>query len=390
MYCKEDRNQIGLEEYFLPFEGNLDRDNRWVRLAGLMPWEHIEEIYAKSFSEDSGRIALPARIAFGAQYFLGLKAFMAEPLFDASMMVYFRKRFPVEEIIKINEYMCMGSWPKDEASTTDDDDDQPAPPVDGIEGTPGNAGKSNPNTSKKKQKNRKKNSGKLLMDATVAPADIRYPTDISLLNQCREIQEKAIELVWPHTARKGHKTPYNRKKARNSYLKIAKAKRHKKNAIRNAIGEQLQYVEQSSKRLEQLMSVVPEVQLPEWMQRRMEVIPKVCAQQKEMYDNHSKTCAERIVSLHQPHVRPIVRGKVPNPTEFGQKLHLSVVNGFTFLERTSWDNFNELAFIPRQFWRIRFTAHARTGRTARSETSAYRVRRWAAGERMRPRKNGTG
>ena len=52
-------------------------------------------------------------------------------------------------------------------------------------------------------------------------------------------------------------------------------------------------------------------------------------------------CKDRIVSLSQPHVRPIQRGKRPVPTEFGQKLHLSVVQGFTFLEQTCWNNFNE-------------------------------------------------
>ena len=65
------------------------------------------------------------------------------------------------------------------------------------------------------------------------------------------------------------------------------------------------------------------------------------AQQKQMYDSHTHTCENRIVSLEQPHVRPIQRGKRPNPTEFGQKLHLSVVDGFTFLELTCWSNFNE-------------------------------------------------
>lgn len=67
----------------------------------------------------------------------------------------------------------------------------------------------------------------------------------------------------------------------------------------------------------------------------------VYAQQKQMYGNHTHTCEDRIVSLEQPHVRPIQRGKRPNPTEFGQKLHLSVVDGFTYLEQTSWSNFNE-------------------------------------------------
>ena len=60
-----------------------------------------------------------------------------------------------------------------------------------------------------------------------------------------------------------------------------------------------------------------------------------------MYDNNTHTCEDIIVSLEQPHVRPIQRGNRPNPTEFGQKLHLSVVDGFTYLEQTSWSNFNE-------------------------------------------------
>lgn len=74
---------------------------------------------------------------------------------------------------------------------------------------------------------------------------------------------------------------------------------------------------------------------------RRAVIPTVYQQQKGMYDSHTHVCANRIVSLEQSHVRPIQRGKRPNPTEFGQKLHLSVVDGYTYLEQTSWSNFNE-------------------------------------------------
>ena len=71
------------------------------------------------------------------------------------------------------------------------------------------------------------------------------------------------------------------------------------------------------------------------------MIPVVYRQQKEMYDNRTHKCENRIVSLEQPHVRPIQRGKRPNPTEFGQKLHLSVVDGYVYLEQTCWKNFNE-------------------------------------------------
>ncbi len=99
----------------------------------------------------------------------------------------------------------------------------------------------------------------------------------------------------------------------------------------------------ATKRLETLKAQVPdfEQRFPRWLRDRLNVIPKVYAQQKEMFDNNTHICPDRIVSLAQPHVRPISRGKRPNPTEFGQKLHLSVVDGYTFLEQTRWNNFNE-------------------------------------------------
>jgi hypothetical protein len=45
--------------------------------------------------------------------------------------------------------------------------------------------------------------------------------------------------------------------------------------------------------------------------------------------------------LTQPHVRPIVRGKAGTPVEFGAKLSASYVNGYVYLYRLSWDNYNE-------------------------------------------------
>ena len=85
---------------------------------------------------------------------------------------------------------------------------------------------------------------------------------------------------------------------------------------------------------------------PYWLKDRLLVIPTVYLQQKEMYESGTHRCEDRIVSLQQPHIRPIVRGKRPDPTEFGQKLHLSVVNGYTFIEQTCWNNFNEGNDLP--------------------------------------------
>ncbi len=376
MYYPEDQDQISMEEFSLPFGGRLRKDNRWVRLADIVPWAHIEGIYKQNMSSETGRPALSSRIAFGAifikeydhltdgrtvediqenpymQYFLGLREFHSEPLFDPSMMVHFRKRFPVEEVAKINEFICTGKWPEAQRNVDRNDEDDHEPPTNAAEEAESSytgskqSGKPNRNTSQKKkkqQKKRKKNRGKLLLDATVAPSDIKYPTDIDLLNKSREHLETAIEILWKEVPHKGHKLPYSAKKARKSYLKLAKSKKWTRAKCRKAISEQLNYVEQAMKRLEALKNQVPdfEQRFPRWLRDRLAVIPVVYAQQKEMFVNDTHVCPDRIVSLAQPHVRPISRGKRPNPTEFGQKLHLSVVDGYTFLEQTSWNNFNE-------------------------------------------------
>ncbi len=371
MYYKEDRDQQRIDSFFLPFGGKLCEDNRWVRMSKIMPWDYIEEVYLKSMSQETGRVAYSARIAYGAiyvkenegltdeatvtiiaenpyiQYFLGLEGFRDEPLFDASMMVHFRKRFPVEELAKINEYICLGKRPEEgrNVDRNDNDDNEPPASMDAGGEKVSPSGKPNKNTAKKKINGRKKekNRGKLLMDATVAPADIKYPTDIDLLNQCREHLERTIDILWKELPHKGHKLPYSKKKARKSYLALAKNKRWTAASWRKTISGQLRYIELATVQLKKYETLIPRHNdlYPRWLRDRLEVIPAVYEQQKKMYENKTHTCENRIVSLHQPHVRPIHRGKRPNHTEFGQKLHLSVVDGYTYLEQTCWSNFNE-------------------------------------------------
>ena len=60
-----------------------------------------------------------------------------------------------------------------------------------------------------------------------------------------------------------------------------------------------------------------------------------------MHKTRQHKIEDRIVSIHQPHVRPIVRGKAQAKVEFGAKIHISVIDGITFLDELSWDAFNE-------------------------------------------------
>jgi len=100
-------------------------------------------------------------------------------------------------------------------------------------------------------------------------------------------------------------------------------------------------VEKNLRTIDILLSKTGSDQLSPRQTFRIGTIRKVAAQQREMFDNRSHICENRIVNLRQPWVRPIKRGKAGADVEFGQKLEFAVVDGFTFLEKQSFDNFNE-------------------------------------------------
>ena len=352
MYRKRHREQMTVEDFIPPFGGKLNAMNRWVVMAQIVPWDMVEDIYAENFKDENadGRPPISARMAFGAlyikehenfpqertmqhiaenvymQYFLGLTEFNPKPLFDSRMLSYFATRFTKEGIAKINEeiYRRMHQ-PKDD------------PPSNGDDNGGGNGNGPEP----KEDGDNQKNKGKLILDATVAPADIRYPTDLSLLNECREGTEKIIDDVWGKTERKGHKTGYNRMKARKGFLHIAKQRKPRKKRVRQAVREQLEYVEKNVAALERILSKLglESFGFANW--GRLLIISEVAKQQREHYESPREPIPNRIVSVRQPHVRPIVRGKAGCEVEFGQKMSLSVVDGYTFIENQSWDNFAE-------------------------------------------------
>ena len=59
-----------------------------------------------------------------------------------------------------------------------------------------------------------------------------------------------------------------------------------------------------------------------------------------MYDTKTHSIENRIVNVHQPHVRPIKMGKNKSDTEFGAKIQASLMDGYVFI-----DELNREAFI---------------------------------------------
>ena len=185
---KHDSRQIGFHDEPHLFGGlPLNESNRWVKLAGVIPWVRVETEYKKNFKVHRGEQAKSARLALGClivkeqlqlsdrdtvemirenpyiQYFLGYPDYQYDLSLDASLLTHFRKRFPADVIAQVNQWIV-------DAMLHPEDDDADA----------GNDNSGNPSSEEASDsvENTSDNSGTLVMDASCAPQDIQYPTDI--------------------------------------------------------------------------------------------------------------------------------------------------------------------------------------------------------------------
>ena len=247
------------------------------------------------------------------QYFCGYAGYNDEKLpFDPSLMVYFRKRMTLEVLGEINEMILRDAKERQAKESKDDDNSDDAPGKGG-------------------------NSGTMIVDATCAPSHIRYPQDVSLLNEARENAEKLLDTI--HNPADGKKPRTYRKRARKDYLKYVRCRKHTAKMTRKAIGKQLSYLKRDLEAIEGKL-LLGKI-LTGRQTERLNTIRTIYQQQKYMYDNRTHSVPDRIVSVSQPFVRPIVRGKAGKPVEFGAKLDISVVDGWTRLECYSFGAYNE-------------------------------------------------
>jgi len=254
------------------------------------------------------------------QYFIRYGEYRDEEPFEASMMVHFRKRLGLAELSGINELIHSTHCTRKSGSPSTDKDKE-----DKGSGSGGGSEK----------------RGKLILDTSCAQADIHYPKDLSLLNEAREKSERIIDRLHEPLKRDEKKVRTYRERARRDYLKAAKKRRLTSKELRKAIGKQLRYVRRDLQHIESLAEKSSIERLSGKEYRDLLVIGEVYRQQEQMYESGTKRIEDRIVSISQPHVRPIVRGKAGRPVEFGEKVSVSLVNGYSFIGRMSWDNFNE-------------------------------------------------
>lgn len=222
----------------------MNPENRWVKKAETIPWNAIEEKYAKLFPSKTGMPAKLLRMALGSllfqkqlgfsdrelveeitenpyfQYFIGLPGYQTEAPFALSLLVEFRKHLTDDVLSEINEMILSYNTPDD----------------------PTVGGGNDPDTTKA---DAAENNGTLLLDSTCVPQNISFPQDVNLLNEARENLEGIVDDFCRRFDY--YISRMYRRNARKDYLNLARCKKRTSKKIRKAIKQQLQYIRRDRK-----------------------------------------------------------------------------------------------------------------------------------------------
>ena len=327
--------QTKITEFNNLYSLELNHTNRWIQLGFHLPWDALVKIYISKFSRKQGTPSTNPRWIIGSliikhiltlsdeetlqiisenpymQFFLDCNSFNPKYLFSPTVFVDIRKRLGNDIFNQFSDELIKICFPE-----------------------------------KIKKEESVKNKGELKVDATVADQYIRYPNDLGLLNEAREKTEIIIDYLFDELRGTLKVKPRTyRKVAHKKYMAEAKKRQKNKKTLRMTIRYLLNCLDRNTRSINIMLDLLEENQIEYQLDykymRQFWVIQILNSQQREMYQEKTNRCNDRIVSISQPHVRPIVRGKQGRKVEFGSKLGLSLANGFVKGDTLSWDAYSE-------------------------------------------------
>lgn len=337
MHIRQNYQREFFENFFMDFE--LDENNELIRIEKELPWDELCEVPGKYYSHSQGRPTKPSRAKIGLlilkhlyglsdeelvkqlkgnlhyQYFCDLSPKRAQNFIDPSSLAKFRKTIGLEGIREIDDI------------------------VDKTINTLSRKGKRGP-------KNKH-----LIMDTTVAMSPIEYPTDVKLLEKCRRKCVEVIDKAKKYGVDTIFRT-YKRiaKKVVDTHQKLGhhttKVRRKIQKKLLGWVNRNVKQVEESQNILKKKLTAVTDTLKKKVIDRfidktakTLKTIKNILVQQKEMY--RGKKIKDRIVSVWNDKIRPIVRGKYPNKVEFGPKILLVKKGKFLHLAGVYFDNVND-------------------------------------------------
>jgi hypothetical protein len=316
MFVKTD-DQARLED--IPFADFVfDEEHSLLRLDRAINWKNLLSEISCFYSPDKGRRSIPLRAQVGAlmikfiknmpdraavatvqenlyaQRFCGLSPAQAKQFMDPSSgLALFRRRIGLEGMTLIHELLTAAS-----------------------------CGKSY------------KRADQLILDTTCVPMDILYPTDIRLLDRCRREILRLMKRAKAFGVKNFYRT-YSRT-ARKIFVAFSKLSKPAEKTRRRVHKKLFQFLRRNFKQLRDLHARATRELGPRCrtskpvrllLKDMKETLAKiqVVLHQQAMVRRGIVHIQGRIVSFHKNHVRPIVRGKFPLPTEFGPKVLFALV-----------------------------------------------------------------
>ena len=187
-----------------------------------------------------------------------------------------------------------------------------------------------------------KNLDTLFTDATCYESEMRYPTDQKLLWEC---MEKGYDLMCKTSRQLGIHRP------RTKFLDVEKAnltyrkqRKHNKAQTRRITRRLLDLLGKILREMRKMAREHEAAKLFTDRERQtIDIITKAYRQQSNHFQSGDarESIPNRIVSVSKPYVRPIVRGKETKNVEFGAKCNNILVDGISFIEKLSFNAFNE-------------------------------------------------
>ena len=363
-YFSQNIKQLTLDTFRSSLE-SLPKDNRWIKIADSLPWQEIENLYnARLNNMERGAGNKPARMIIGAliikhrmvlsddetieairenpymQYLCGLSEFTDKPIFDGSLFTTIRKRLDNETFNGMSESMLNRQLA--EARRKKAEGLKSSVESEGMNNHEEDGSGTPPPQESAEEGGEVMNKGTLKIDATCSDAEVRYPTDLDLLEDGCRIMDRTIGRFCRISGQEKPATHY--KATRSIYLNVIKLRNKPKQKVRWCMEVLLAWLRRNIEMFWGLVESEPYsrfFELKKSDRRLFFAIIDIYRQQKAMFKAGVHTCRNRIISIFQPHVRPIVRGKSKAKVEFGAKIGVSVVEGYTFVDHHSWDAYNE-------------------------------------------------
>ena len=340
-------NHLPLFKDIMPYGGKLDQNNRWIRLSDLIPWQKLGNLHDSYFDPKRLSVVKSARLVVGLmigksklglsdeeilnyfyenpyfQYFCGFDNFVSKKskVMDPSLLTKRRRKLGEKYFLKFESEIL----------------------------------------EVLQQHNLVKGKD-LLLDATVFESKISYPNDVKLLNVVRGYCVDKISILknaLKKTLKVDLKLRTYSRKAKKVYLNYAKKKKKSQKVIRSSTRQMLGFTRRNIKQLEFLLGQAKEYlssknfrlqsslesnfkDLIKEVKNKLETAKAIYQQQKTKYQEKTTQIKDRIVSLDQPYIRPILRGKEGGKkVEFGAKAHLASSGGYVFSDKIEHRAFSE-------------------------------------------------